>query len=729
MCTAILAALALALCFVPLFNLLGYEFSLALGLVVPFTSMALGAAHGTSTTTRWRLRWPSLAFSVLSHLSLSLLIISLNAFRVKNCDFAEGLLFFAAIPVASALYAGTLGALIAASVSSPARRKMLYAAALFVPLGARLAELYLQPAIFVFDHLWGHFAGSLYDEAIELDSRMAALRLGTLGRIVLLVQGYRIWNESRTLGRGFVVAATLALAFVSYDEVVGAGYGYRVDRDDIEQELSRVVEREGLTVHLPPEIGHEHALLIADYHRYWYEFLAKRLALTTPPHIDSYVYRDRQQKSRLMGGRGTMVAKPWLGEIHVHGTEIPHWVIPHELVHALAAPLGSGPFAITARGGILIDMGIVEGLAEGLTPSRSDYSLHVWSKALRELGRAPDVRALVSVTDFWRQPPTRAYTVMGSFIDFLLRTRGPEPVRKLYREGDFTAALGEDLDVVSAEWERFVDSQELGERERRAAVERFRQGSIFYRVCAREIAQLRQRASQLPPQAALSIQKTICKHLGGGADAQFDLALAKKRAGLEEEFLEHSEALIYTGQLSAVRTAQLYEERANIAWARGELARARRGFREALTRTVDLGTERLNWVRLWALEFPEPGPTLLREFLSGQSPPVRALFTLDSIEQWFGADPTLRYLRARQYYNAGQIEIARHHLVSAGVHPFQPIEAERVRLLADIAFRSKETTRAADLYEEYASIATLSGESDRMRSFAQFLRWRADSNF
>ena len=66
-----------------------------------------------------------------------------------------------------------------------------------------------------------------------------------------------------------------------------------------------------------------------------------------------------------MGGRTTMVAKPWLHEIHIHPAHSPHPVLAHELAHVVAAPFGAPPLQLSARHGLLVNMGLVEGLAEG----------------------------------------------------------------------------------------------------------------------------------------------------------------------------------------------------------------------------------------------------------------------------------------------------------------------------------------------------------------------------
>src|SRR5579883_1895586 len=100
----LLAGLAVLLCFVPLFNLLGFEFSLALCLPAALASACLTASHTLAVGRISQnqpekladfakrparllfLLWCRSLLNSLGLVVLPLLIISLNALRVKNCS-------------------------------------------------------------------------------------------------------------------------------------------------------------------------------------------------------------------------------------------------------------------------------------------------------------------------------------------------------------------------------------------------------------------------------------------------------------------------------------------------------------------------------------------------------------------------------------------------------------------------------------------------------------------
>ncbi|HVV51886.1 MAG TPA: hypothetical protein VHO06_19615, partial [Polyangia bacterium] len=101
---AVLAALALGLDFVPLYDLLGYDFAFALGMAAALAGVDVG--QGAAARARAALgRTPDGAalarvFGEAAALASATLVLPLalglgNAVRVRNCSFAAGLAFFA----------------------------------------------------------------------------------------------------------------------------------------------------------------------------------------------------------------------------------------------------------------------------------------------------------------------------------------------------------------------------------------------------------------------------------------------------------------------------------------------------------------------------------------------------------------------------------------------------------------------------------------------------------
>src|SRR5437016_3460954 len=123
----------------PLFGLLGYEFSAAMALLASF----FAAWHGA--------RARSAAEALLGAEAMLLLplgIICLNALWVRNCDFKTGLAFYGLLPAISVL----CGVAVGWACARLFRRPLLLACALIA--GSLLwgfVRFYRTPAIFAFD--------------------------------------------------------------------------------------------------------------------------------------------------------------------------------------------------------------------------------------------------------------------------------------------------------------------------------------------------------------------------------------------------------------------------------------------------------------------------------------------------------------------------------------------------------------------------------------------------
>jgi hypothetical protein len=722
------ALLALVLSFVPLFDLLAYEFSFALGLFAAVSSMFVGLGVARSTTDGpGAIGRAALAGAM--HLLPALLVISANGLFVRNCNYSQGLAFFLVLPICSAAYSAAAGGLIGQLWRQTSARRRGAAAAIFllVPIGWSLWSLYWQPPIVVYDHLWGHFAGSLYDEVITLDARLLVFRAGTLLRIAAIA--LLAWAYTQRLRRGPLfpsgVVAVVAVLLMTFETALGPRLGFRVERDDILRELSAVEVRPGIVLHLPPNLEPARRRAIADDHAFRLEQLTHLFEVELEQPIHSFVYADAQQKSRLQGGRGTMIAKPWLFEIHIHDAVAPHPVVAHELAHVVAASFASGPLRVSNRMGVLVNMGLVEGLAEAVTAPRGDLDLSAWSRALFDLGLAPDMRAILGPGGFWKEAPRRAYTVAGSFVRYLMTTRGAGPLKLAYAGGDFEAAYGQSLDSLVAAWEAHLRAMPLAAFELRLAEEQFKTPSIFSRPCAHEIAALREEAQRAAPSEAVAYLREICRHLDDAPHARFDLAMAHLRAGESHEFEELARALVDRRELTTSQRGQLEEALGDLAWERGDHAGARARFLKVREMALGPGSDRMQTARVWALgKAPELSETL-RRFLRDKLPAPAAVLALDQAWKGEPRDPMFPYLIARQLVRAEALEPALPYLDAAAGNTDPLFEAERLRLRAECLARLGKPDDARRALESYIAAAPTSGERARALDELERLRWQS----
>src|SRR3569833_1716560 len=173
------ALLAIVLDFVPLFDLLGYDFSFAMGLLATLASVDIGAG----AVQMARRRGPALdvartfvtaAVASSALLLLPLLLSLVNAARVRNCNVTGGLVFFALLPLGSALYGAGAGVIAAALF--PRRGRQVAFLFPLLSLASTLWRLYVDPAVFAFDPFGGYFPGPIYDEAMRVPLRLVGYR-------------------------------------------------------------------------------------------------------------------------------------------------------------------------------------------------------------------------------------------------------------------------------------------------------------------------------------------------------------------------------------------------------------------------------------------------------------------------------------------------------------------------------------------------------------------------
>jgi hypothetical protein len=141
----------------------------------------------------------------------------------------------------------------------------------------------------------------------------------------------------------------------------------------------------------------------------------------------------------------TGMTNPATGE--VHSVLAFH---PHELVHVVAVQMGDpGRFFHEGLAVVLGDGGKLQG-----------RSVHALAKRV-----APSVDLLDLIRDFESADPMTAYSVAGSFVDYLIKTYGLKKIAEYFRAcrparvdriATFEQTFGDTLPRVAASWSRSV---------------------------------------------------------------------------------------------------------------------------------------------------------------------------------------------------------------------------------------------------------------------------------
>lgn len=741
---------------IPLFNILDYEYAFVFTLAFALAAPGIAYRLAKQQRPRW-LVYATLGGAFCLVLGMGLLA----SFWVTNCNLPRGVLFFVLLPGIGTLYGASLGHILGKYRFSVV---WVFVLCLF-PLFETFWTLYTHPPIFAFDHLWGFFPGSIYDETIAIDDRLWKFRSITGLRATLLfflAYGSKFLTRARSQSPWLHYPALIAIAALLWaiDLSAGGRMGYATRRSHVLQALPTTVVGDGFVLHFPPKTRPKAQQSLARAHAFWlnkYRHLFPNTG-SKPRVIHSYIYKDSAMKARFIGAANTMLAKPWLGEIHIHGLGYPHPTLGHELVHALAAPWGSPPFSVTARGYLWVQLAWIEGLAQALTPPQGLSDLHTQARSLRKLGYLRPLESILDPIGFWRQQPRRAYAQVGSFIAYLIDRFGTKPLRLAYAHGDIHAAYGPYLDSsltaerkidpkkpgpvdpqtyvlrkLEHDWLMFLDTQEPSEREHILHVERFSIRSLFDRTCSHEIAELRQKARRATADKAPVYTQKVLKHRPNNAAAWVAHILALMHAERWQELADTVYAHFGTYHpqwdpdrspfFSRVQWSQIQQALGNKNWHASNIQEARKHFAAAASIPLSPASERLQYVRLWALDpKQELWRPQLRQFFAGKLSSQEAYTLLQKGHTAHPSDPTWSYLFGRRLFSRAHYQQAlKVWRTSNKAHPQPMIEAERIRMQAHALRHLNRYPEAIKKFQAYAEAIPLSGEQARAKNWIERL--------
>jgi hypothetical protein len=747
----LLAALAVALDFVPLFDVLGYDFSFAMGLA---TALA-GVDVGEGVAARWRRAHPGAPLdgvtvlrlvraalaTALGALVLPLLLSLANAARVRNCSLGAGLGFYLLLPVATAVYAAPAGLLAGLFVRRRAR-----AVAFALPVASlawALARLYGEPAVFAFDPFGGFFPGPIYDEALRPPARLVLFRLANLVWIatplafaVAAAGRGRAWRQWRRwpLGVALALLATSVALFAQRGAL-----GFAVRRPDLAQALDATLRTDHFVVHYASAAGKSPTDLALETEdlEFRYHQLAETLGVEPAGLVTVWEFPSADAKKALVGAGQTLYAKPWTREIFLQTERFPSGRLRHELAHVFAGAFGDPWFGVAFRwrwkGPLPVPtlaMGLVEGLAEAADVSDPDgaSTVHQEAAAMIADGRAPPLVDVVGA-GFSTLSGARAYTLAGSFCAFLLETRGPERLRALYRSaGNFIDVYRAPLSNLEQEWRQFLTKQPLTRRDRASASEHFRRPAIFKKVCARELAARLAEARGLErgaPAQAVRLLEAACQDDPREPTFRLELAQARAFAGQRASALELLGRLAADGDVTEPMQAQAASLAAEIHFQAHDYDNARAAEARVLALTSEDGDRRQALAKTQALATPQARDTLGRALFGDElggagADPVLTFFLMSEFARLHPGNPLGPYLLGRQLLSrepAHALPFLRRACEDADAEAGAPRAATRdglppeftrecLRMTAEASYRLGDFPRAR------AVLSRLAGEAD-----------------
>jgi hypothetical protein len=760
---AILAAVcALVLDFVPLFDLLGYDFSLALGLLAALASVDLGSGVVAAARRQRRpLGVVSLAGQAIGMsiaiLALPLIFSVMNSIRIRNCNLAGGLAFFGLLPVATAIYGA--GAGVVAGLVFPRRGRLVAFALPVLSVLWTLERLYFDPPVFAYDPFGGYFPGPIYDEALRPSATLLLFRLCNLvwiGAALALATAagrpntdgpptlrldVRRWGRWPMLIAVPLVGASVLL-FVS-----SAALGFHLRKPDLlrildgERRSARVVLRYATAAGISPG---DLDLTMEDLD-FRYDQLRDLFQVEPAQAITVYQFANSEEKKALVGAGATLYAKPWMREIFVQAEPFPSHRLRHEMAHVFAASFGDPLFGVALRiewkGPVPVPRlasGLIEGIAEAadFTDPDGGSTTHQEAAAIIADGRAAPLADLMGA-GFSTLSGARAYTLAGSFCRYLLDTRGTEKLRAIYHSaGDFQGVYGTGLGGLESEWRGFLTKQNLSAEQQARAHERFRRPAIFKKICAREQAARVGEARGLlvaAPARALRVLEQACRDDPDEPTLQVDLAQATAAAGDSPRALILLGAIGRNAELTSPVRARAASVAAAIQFRLGDFDNARAALRNVLAAATDETERRQATAKLRALD-DEParrtlGHALFGNDVTGAVDPVLAFYLLTEFARLHPDDALGSYLVGRQLAFRDPL-LALPHLRAAcqGSFAGRPLLAdfrrECLRMTMLAAYRAHDLGLGHEAARALADESSDEAERLRTADFLARISWR-----
>ena len=510
----VFGVLAFVLANVPLFNILAFEFCAVMALSISFVGAHIAltvlqqmkrspqALTGPPRQIVFRCFWNALLFNT-SLLVFPLTIILLNAFRVKNCDFGEGFLFFAILPLISCLYATTVGVFFGFWIQKRWTAYLAYLGYLLLSCVPVVINLIFHPPVFAYHSTFGYFPGPIYDFVIRITGTLLIARTETLlWGLLFLGLTVSTCEVSRRTGlmpklRWLKLVGPITQRVPLYLLIVGllgfqfyaGALGIRPTREDVAQKLGGFRETTHFEIfyarELEPQIER-----IAEDCEFQYAQLSDYLMSegeVLSRKVRAYVYASPEQKKRLIGARHTSVEDPFGYGFHIHAQGFPHPVLKHELAHVFTVPWS--PLKVSLK------IGLHEGIAVAADWEEGRLTGHQWAKAMRQMEIAPPLSGIIGF-GFWGHAGSRSYLLAGSFVRFLVDTYGIEKFKGVFPTGNFMKHYGKDLYSLEMEWIEFLDNVPLTDNDIAYTTYRLQQRSVFERVCAHEMAAWRDTAWQ-----------------------------------------------------------------------------------------------------------------------------------------------------------------------------------------------------------------------------------------
>jgi tetratricopeptide (TPR) repeat protein len=708
-------------CFLPLFDILGYESAALMGIVASvgviwhshFTilkedfSFSLQMGVGESPSKKYC----RMLLFYLFFLIIPIFILSLNALRVPNCDWGVGLLFWFSIPTVSIALSLMISFL--CHLLSTRHGHWLAMAVILSEIALFGWRLAMEPPIMGFSWTFGWFAGSIYDEALSFPIPLIWHQLKSIVLVIAFVSVLEFrWRKQAFRRKTF----PLLLSFISgmmwvVIHLNGAQLDYFHTQSSVISELGGRAESQNAIVYFQEGAFNqekEKALLEDVEYRYHEleSFFGVDIVEWRGRKIEIFIYPNSTRQQQLIGSRHTLVARPWTHQMHIRYNEFGTSLLAHEMAHLFSAEFGSSKTGLSSDKWGIPHIGLVEGIAVAADWSPAELSVHDNAAALFQMDKAPSIRSVFKIQGFWSQPSGKAYTMVGSFVRWLIETRGIEKAKDLYGHIDFNTVYGQTSESLISEWEAFLENRVLSERQLALANYRYDYGSmnrsIFEKTCARTMAELErlQEDAQESGRFFLSLRYLDALEKLDSDNDEHQIQRAKLYISLER-WLDALIILdpILTHEIPISLKAEILELRGDVLWHLYRLPEAIESYKSCLGLGLSDAQLRSISVKIDALTSGnEDYQEIIQSYFLVEGNWISDFFTLQKMTCISPSNAVPDYLIGRVFYSLDDYPMAVENLKSPLT--ISSLEDERLLILGQSYYWTGQYSAAKSIFRE-----------------------------
>lgn len=727
--------LSIAILQVPLCNYLGYEFSVAIALLLPFVNWFLAVrivrpgkfVIGNLTTNEYRNTLALLIVQSFGILLIPFLAATFNMMLVKNCSYGEGVLFYLLIPAITSVWSGVIALF---CVITFRKKSLMYVLMMIAVFCYPLYIGYTSPQIYSYNFIYGYFSGFSYDETLYITPAFILFRVVTLlvaAAVVFLTELillYRGFSRDQSL-KGFflahlqrIIPAILICIIICYAWHFRYSFGFETSVDGIRKTLGREYRTEHFhIIYSRDEFSDEEISMVAATHEFRYHQVTTALQINYRGTIVSFIYPTADMKRRFIGTGNTNIAKPWRKEIHLNKDS---WegTLRHELVHVIAGEAGMP--VIKAH----YNIGLTEGLATAIDNEFGNRTLHEYAAAMIKFNIIRDPVRLIRPVGFAFQSSSVSYVMMGSFCRFLIDRYGILRLKELYGGGSVEKIYGAPYERLVEEWQHYLGRVDVPESWRNHIEYFFRRPSVFAKECAHAVANLNEEGYRLlernsPVKATATFRSALdmswnTESYGGLVRSFFASARYDSVAGAMDAQMQDP--------ARRAGIANLYLLYGDALWYRNDYLTARDLYREILS--LDL-SERYNEaasIRLTVLNTKELR-IVLPDYFVGSLNDSSAEYLLQELKLSTNA-PIVDYLKAKLYLRQQKFGEAIKIMESlSAVFDSSTLDAKKEELLGESYFTLHNYQQARVHFWKSLNFISNKASVDRINDWIERCEW------